>query len=292
MVAAGDHARPARRAQRRRVHVAVAQPLARPGGPGSASRSGCRSSRAGRSPCRRARRTARSARPSAPAPGPATPASTRRPSGRSRRGRRRPTGTRSAASRRSSCSRIAAAIVSVAGPPAHHPERMNPRGDRGQPSSEASSTPSRRQLGVPRLQRHGRLACHARDREAPPPARRQRPRHHPHPTIVRVADLAVDQLDQAAGNRQHRHPPPTNFESSSATATACRIATTLCSVCVDAAEHAGDISLASSGRTLLNHIDADIDPSLATVPPRRRGGVSQTPWRWCRGPAAHSSAPR
>ena len=44
MVAAGDHARPARRAQRRRVHVVVAQPIARRGGRGSASRSDCRSS--------------------------------------------------------------------------------------------------------------------------------------------------------------------------------------------------------------------------------------------------------
>ena len=106
VVAAGDHARPARRAQRRRVHVVVAQPIGGERGPGSGSRSGCRSSRAGRSRCRRARRTARSACPSAPARGPATPVSIRQPSGRSRRGKRRPTGTRSAASTRSSVRRL------------------------------------------------------------------------------------------------------------------------------------------------------------------------------------------
>ena len=55
MVAARDDARPARRAQRRRVHVVVAQAVRRRARPGSASRSGCRSSRAARSRCRRAR---------------------------------------------------------------------------------------------------------------------------------------------------------------------------------------------------------------------------------------------
>ena len=62
MVAPGDDARPARRAQRRRVHVGVAQAVRGETRRGSASRSGCRNSPAARTRCRRARRSARSAR--------------------------------------------------------------------------------------------------------------------------------------------------------------------------------------------------------------------------------------
>ena len=64
VVPPGDDARAARRAQRRRVHVAEAQAVRRERVEGRASRSGCRSSRAVRSRCRRARRTGRSGRPS------------------------------------------------------------------------------------------------------------------------------------------------------------------------------------------------------------------------------------
>ena len=113
VVAAGDHARPARRAQRRRVHVVVAQPI---GGQAVQVRRRDRAAVAAElaetgvvehdeQHVRRALRR--------PHRAPATPVSTRQPSGRSRRGTRRPTGTRSAASRRSSAHGIGAASISV-----------------------------------------------------------------------------------------------------------------------------------------------------------------------------------